>query len=123
MLFPDTTHILSAGAGVKIRVKDSVKALEPQGLEGDGLTHILTSFADNGELAYLRQHCRRLTEDLEREREHNRAQAGRLADLAWQLAELTRNGQVLLGAERARGLSGLWRGLFGGRKKGTAKQK
>lgn len=41
-------------------------------------------------------------DELNKEREHSRQQADRLANLAEQLAELSRNNQILLGAEQTR---------------------
>ena len=54
------------------------------------------------EVMYLRVLSRNLQDELQREREHSRTQAERLASLAEQLAELTRNNQLLLGAEQSR---------------------
>ena len=54
------------------------------------------------EVPYLRELNRNLLEELQREREHSRMQAERLATLAEQLTELTRNNQLLLGAEQSR---------------------
>jgi len=57
---------------------------------------------------YKKQHvkaqtdCEKAQEELSKEREHSRAQADRLASLAEQLAELSRNNQILLGAEQSR---------------------
>ena len=39
---------------------------------------------------------------LEKEREHSRQQAERIADLAEKMADLTRNNQILLGAEQSK---------------------
>ena len=49
---------------------------------------------------YLAQQVTLLQEELNKEREHSRQQAIRLADLAEQLAGLSRNNQVLLGIEQ-----------------------
>jgi DNA-binding transcriptional MerR regulator len=57
---------------------------------------------ESEETLFLREQLRTLTEELNREREHSRGQADRLADLAGQLAELSRNNQILLGAEQTR---------------------
>jgi len=43
-----------------------------------------------------------LQNELKVERTHNREQSDKLADLANQLAEITRNNQILLGAEQSR---------------------
>jgi hypothetical protein len=57
---------------------------------------------ENEEILFLREQTRLLHEELNTERVHSRAQADKLADLAFQLAELSRNNQVLLGAEQSR---------------------
>jgi len=51
---------------------------------------------------FLKEQCERLQSELEKEREHSRAQADKLAVLAEQLAELSRNNQMLLGVEQSR---------------------
>jgi len=58
--------------------------------------------AESKEVSYLREQNRILQDELGKEREHSRAQADRLSDLAEQLAELSRNNQILLGAEQRR---------------------
>jgi len=58
--------------------------------------------ADNEEILYLRSQNKALLDDLSKERVHSREQADKLSDLASQLAQLTRNNQVLLGAEQSR---------------------
>ena len=62
---------------------------------------------ENTEVLYLREqnatlngHLKQAMEELEREREHSRAQAERLAVLAENLAELTRNSQILQAKEK-----------------------
>jgi len=64
---------------------------------------------DNDEITFLREQNKTLLEQLtikdkqlEEERNHGREQADKLSDLAVQLAELTRNNQLLLGAEQRR---------------------
>ena len=57
---------------------------------------------ESEEIAFLREHTRKLQEELATERAHSREQADKLADLAAQLAELSRNNQLLLGAEQSR---------------------
>jgi len=72
--------------------------------------------AESDEIIFLREQNKALIEQgntlieqlsakdklLEDERVHSREQADKLSDLAAQLAELTRNNQVLLGAEQTR---------------------
>jgi DNA-binding transcriptional MerR regulator len=55
-----------------------------------------------GETAFFREQIAALQDELAKEREHSRAMADRVADLAGQLAELSRNNQFLLGAEQTR---------------------
>jgi len=57
---------------------------------------------ESADIAYFKEQNRILHEELVKEREHSRAQADRLASLAEQLAELSRNNQILLGAEQSR---------------------
>jgi hypothetical protein len=68
---------------------------------------------ENEEILFLREQNKALLTELEREREynrkaleqereHSRTQADKLANLAEQLAELSRNNQILLGAEQSR---------------------
>jgi len=54
------------------------------------------------ELASKNEQIEALQADLTSERTHSREQADKLSDLAAQLAELTKNNQVLLGAEQSR---------------------
>lgn len=58
--------------------------------------------AESEETAFLREQNKFLQDELSKEREHSREQADKLSDLAAQLAELTRNNQILLGAEQSR---------------------
>jgi len=58
--------------------------------------------AESDEITFLREQNRALQEELSTERTHSREQADKLADLAAQLAELSRNNQLLLGAEQSR---------------------
>lgn len=58
--------------------------------------------AESEEIIYLREQNTALQEELSKEREHSRAQSEMLAELAKQLAELSRNNQILLGAEQSR---------------------
>jgi len=75
---------------------------------------------ENSEILFLREQNKALLQELEREREHNRAAlererehsreqtnklsdlTSRVTDLASQIAELSRNNQILLGAEQSR---------------------
>jgi transposase len=57
---------------------------------------------ESSEIAFLREQNMSLQAELSKEREHNRQQSGQLATLAQQLTELTRNNQILLGAEQRR---------------------
>jgi hypothetical protein len=54
------------------------------------------------ENSFLRSRVEALEAELGSERAHSRAQTDKLSDLAAQLAELTHNNQVLLGAEQSR---------------------
>lgn len=58
--------------------------------------------AESDEVSFLREQIVKLQEELAMERSHSREQADKLSDLATQLAELTRNNQILLGAEQSR---------------------
>ena len=58
--------------------------------------------AESGEIEFLREQNKVLHDELIKEREHSRGQADKLANLAEQLAELSRNNQILLGAEQSR---------------------
>lgn len=58
--------------------------------------------AENDEIVFLREQNKVLQDELLRERQHSRAQADRLAELATQVVELARNNQLLLGAEQSR---------------------
>jgi len=55
-----------------------------------------------GQIATLTEQNQDLRNQLNDERTHSREQADKLSDLAAQLAELTRNNQLLLGAEQSR---------------------
>ena len=57
---------------------------------------------ESADITYFKEQNRILQEELIKEREHSRTQADRLASLAEQLAELSRNNQILLGAEQSR---------------------
>jgi len=72
-------------------------------------TEYTGSHTNNDEILFLREQNKMLFEQLsakdgllEIERIHSREQADKLSNLATQLAELTRNNQVLLGAEQSR---------------------
>jgi myosin heavy subunit len=56
----------------------------------------------NSENSFLRQRVEGLEQELKIEREHGREQSDKLSNLASQLAELSRNNQILLGAEQSR---------------------
>jgi hypothetical protein len=56
----------------------------------------------NTENSFLRTRIEALEEELKTERNHSREQTDKLSDLAMQLAELTRNNQILLGAEQSK---------------------
>ena len=62
---------------------------------------------ESGDITYFKEQNRLLQEELSKEREHSRAQADKLAALAEQLAELSRNNQILLVAEQRRANPGL----------------
>jgi hypothetical protein len=80
--------------GVKV-----IQVLNPvKGLKGENPQEP----SDSEGISFLRNQVNDLQIELSKEREHSRAQAERLATIAEQLAELTRNNQVLLGAEQTR---------------------
>ena len=56
----------------------------------------------NTENSFLRARIEALEDELKTERTHSREQTDKLSDLAAQLAELTRNNQILLGAEQSK---------------------
>jgi len=58
--------------------------------------------AESDEIFFLREQNKSLLEELVAERSHSREQADKLSDLAAQLVELSRNNQLLLGAEQSR---------------------
>ena len=58
--------------------------------------------AENEEIIFLREQNKALSNELATERAHGREQMAKLSELAAQLAELTRNNQLLLGAEQSR---------------------
>jgi len=58
--------------------------------------------SETEEVVYLREQNKALQEELATERAHSREQADKLSNLATQLTELTRNNQILLGAEQTR---------------------
>jgi len=98
-----------------------IKAFSERGIykgayDGAHTEHIqeYTEYTENSagsgsEISFLREQNKALVgqlaekdKQLENERTHSREQADKLSDLAAQLAELTRNNQVLLGAEQTR---------------------
>ncbi len=56
----------------------------------------------NTENKFLRERIEVLEHEISKERDHSHEQADKLADLASQLAELTRNNQILLSTEQSR---------------------
>ena len=70
-----------------------------QGLN-DSLTGVKQP--ETEETAFYREQFQALQSELSKEREHSRALADKVANLAEQLAELSRNNQILLGAEQSR---------------------
>lgn len=58
----------------------------------------------NDEIIYLREQNKAFQDELRVERDHSRQQADRIAGLAEQIAELTRNQQVLFGMEQQKTL-------------------
>lgn len=58
--------------------------------------------AESEEITFLREQNRILQEELNKEREHSRTQLDKITDLAGQMAELTRNNQILLKQEQDR---------------------
>jgi len=98
-------YITAVGASaLTIWVKEGNTGVKPfNPILTEGLNPVKPLESDEvEEIAHLRAQNKLLMEELGREREHSRTQADRLADLADQLAELTRNQQVLLGAEQTR---------------------
>jgi len=63
-------------------------------------SHLLNQL--NNENNFLRTRIEVLEEELKSAQTHNREQSDKLAELANQLAEITRNNQILLGAEQSR---------------------
>jgi len=101
------THLTDDGV---LKIKEMLLGKEVGNLVGKSgeITHFLPS-NDNelyqilrAELASKNEQIEVLQADLISERVHGREQADKLSDLAAQLAELTRNNQVLLGAEQSR---------------------
>jgi predicted Rossmann fold nucleotide-binding protein DprA/Smf involved in DNA uptake len=68
--------------------------------------------AADDERGRYNEHIRALEDDLRAEREHNRLQSDKIAELAAMLAELNRNSQLLIAAKSGGWLSRLRR-LFG----------
>jgi len=66
--------------------------------------------AETEEITYLREQNKVLLDELAKERAHGREQADKLSDLAAQLAELSRNNQILLSTEQNRTASSLLTG-------------
>lgn len=56
----------------------------------------------NTENSFLKARIELLENELATERKHSREQSDKLSDLAGQLAELTRNNQILLGTEQSK---------------------
>jgi len=56
----------------------------------------------NEQILFLREQIKSLNDELKSEREHSRKQTDELSELAQKLAEITRNQQLLLGAEQSR---------------------
>jgi len=54
------------------------------------------------EILFLREQIKNLSDELRFEREHSRKQTDELSELAQKLAQITRNQQILLGAEQSR---------------------
>ena len=73
---------------------------------------------ESDEIIFLREQNQLLQGELITERAHSREQADKLADLAAQLAELSRNNQLLLGAEQSRTNPALLPGGEAGRSEG-----
>ena len=68
-------------------------------------TQYMTSLQN--QIDFLAEQNQDLREQLNKERDHSREQTDKLSNLAAQLAELTRNNQILLGAEQSRTNSAL----------------
>ena len=101
------THLTDDGI---LKIKEILLGKEVGNLPGKSgdIAHILPG-SDNelyrilrAELASKNEQIEVLQANLISERTHSREQADKLSDLAAQLAELTRNNQVLLGAEQSR---------------------
>jgi len=63
--------------------------------------------AETEEITHLREQNKILLDELSKERIHSREQADKLSDLAAQLADLSRNNQILLSTEQNRTVSHL----------------
>ena len=92
------THITRAGEDI---VKERLTGVK-QVLNNDEELLNSVKQAESAEIVYLREQNRVLLDELVAERTHSRGQADKLSDLAAQLAELSRNNQLLLGAEQSR---------------------
>ena len=89
------TYITALGESVLTEGLTNVKKNDVKALNPD-------KQLENDDVVYFKEQNRLLQEELRKEREHSRAQADKLAALAEQLAELSRNNQILLGAEQSR---------------------
>ena len=68
-----------------------------------GNTHVMSNKDnENEEILFLREQVKSLQEELKAEREHSRQKSDEISDMAQKLLEITRNQQVLLGAEQSR---------------------
>ena len=94
-----------------LNVEDNESLKEQLKSSSNAAETVLNQFktVQSEEILFLRERIKELQREkeqnqmeLEREREHSRQQSDRIADLASQLAELTRNGQVLLKQEQNR---------------------
>lgn len=90
-----TRYITALGESL---VTEGDTRVSPGLQEGD--TEVTPGLQD--EIDYLRSELTAAREELNAEREHSRSQADKLAVLATQLAEITHNNQLLLGAEQSR---------------------
>jgi len=99
--------------GEKLIVKAFSESSVYKGVYGiaykDAHTEYTVEHTESREIIFLREQNKSLIEQLaakdkqlENERTHSRDQADKLSDLAAQLAELSRNNQILLGAEQSR---------------------
>ena len=88
-----------AEEGLKVLFNQIIQPVQQQNIEPEEQP-LLNQL--NSENSFLRSRIEVLEEELKTERIHSREQTNKLSDLATQLTELTKNNQILLGAEQSR---------------------